>query len=159
MSIDDDIRALVTSLNVHRVYEVVQGRAFDPEDSPPKDVISEGYRVLAHGTKRSIDNYNESFASLQKRFKLAPVSSMLPVSPPDTPKTPATSVIGGVDDLAFLTGVNRKPASSSSIVSNLESWYDDNEGWHALLEEDVSGIGFESEEEFVDDESDSDDER
>lgn len=56
--LSDNIRALLTSMEEDCVYTMVPGRIFDKEDSPPKDVVSEGYRALAHGPKRSIDEYN-----------------------------------------------------------------------------------------------------
>lgn len=73
--LSDDIRALVSSMNEHQIYTMLPGRVFDAEDSPPKDVVSEGYRMLAHGSKRSIDEYNKSFTQLQQRFKTRPIGS------------------------------------------------------------------------------------
>ncbi|KAG8711846.1 hypothetical protein FRC09_020384 [Ceratobasidium sp. 395] len=79
---EDDIQMLAASLCDLRVYELVPGCAFNPEDLPPKDVVSEGYRRLAHGSERTIGNYNEYFKNLQKRFKISPLSSEAPQTTP-----------------------------------------------------------------------------
>ncbi|KAG9119106.1 hypothetical protein FRC07_006041 [Ceratobasidium sp. 392] len=85
VSIKDDIRALIENLKAHRVYEKHPGRKFDPDDSPPKNVITEGHQRLAHGSNRTIDHYNKYFKDLQRRLRVSPVSKMAtqPTSAPD----------------------------------------------------------------------------
>ncbi|KAG9123671.1 hypothetical protein FRC07_014323, partial [Ceratobasidium sp. 392] len=163
VSIDDDIRVLTASLRDHRVYELVPGRAFDPEDSPPKDVISEGYRRLAHGSKRTIDNYNEYFKNLQRRFKISPVSSAAPRSAPDQQPAPEGSQpepeAGGQDDAADL-GQDRDAVHGDAEAAEDGDVDEDDDAvalfdWGPIEEEDITGIGFSDEDVDVDEESDS----
>ncbi|KAG9076290.1 hypothetical protein FS749_011947 [Ceratobasidium sp. UAMH 11750] len=164
VSIEDDIRTLAASLRDHRVCEVIPGRRFAPEDSPPKDVISEGYRRLAHGSKRTIDNYNEYFKNLQRRFKIAPVSSMVPQPTPDQPAASASTVTDRFDRM--VEGVQAQgdvggPAEAAEDGFEVDEEDEEDVAalfdWDQIDEEDLVGIGFSDEEEFVDEESESDD--
>ncbi|KAF8610607.1 hypothetical protein BDV93DRAFT_550411 [Ceratobasidium sp. AG-I] len=165
--LSDDIKALVTSMNEHRVYTVVPGRVFDKEDSPPKDVVSEGYRILANGSKRSIDEYSQCFTQLQTRFKVHPIGSpteeiKMPPDPPSESAAIAQSLHEKQqeeqedEDMSSVVGFEDATQSEKSEETEDR---DLDEGWSILAgglqEEDLVGIGFESDVEYPDDESES----
>ncbi|KAG8695391.1 hypothetical protein FRC08_007860 [Ceratobasidium sp. 394] len=163
VSIGDDIRALVENLADNHVYEIRPGRVLDEHDSPPKDVISEGYQRLVYGSNRTIDKFNKYFKSLQRRFQVPPVSSMIPQPSSDQTSAPRPTASGssgfdgirdsdrGLDDVD-------DPADTEADESeedNAEALFD----WDRWMEdEDIDGIGYSDEDEFVDEESESDNE-
>ncbi|KAG8775450.1 hypothetical protein FRC12_001485 [Ceratobasidium sp. 428] len=169
VSIEDDIQLLATSLRDHRVYELVPGRAFDPEDTLPKDVISEGYRRLAHGSKRTIDNYNDYFKNLQKRFKISPLSSDTPQATPGQHPAPEENVpgpeAGGQDDTVDPA---QDQDTTDGDVGATENARENDDGedeeddvsalfdWDHIEEEDIAGLVFSDEDVDEDEESESD---
>ncbi|KAG8727283.1 hypothetical protein FRC10_006260 [Ceratobasidium sp. 414] len=162
VSIEDDIRALVENLTDNHVYELRPGRAFDQKDSPPKDVISEGYQRLAYGSNRTIDNFNKYFKSLQQRFKVAPVSSLVPQPSSDqtsVPRPAASSSSGFNGTRDSDRGLDNVDNAADTVADESEDNADALFDWDRWMDqEDVDGIGYSDEEDFFDEESESDEE-
>ncbi|KAG8724601.1 hypothetical protein FRC09_016744 [Ceratobasidium sp. 395] len=164
---NDDIQLLAASLRDHRVYELDPGRACDPEDLLPKDVISEGYRRLAHGSRRTIHNYNEYFKNLQKQFRISPLSSAAAQGTPGQHPSPEGSApepgAGGQDDTAD-PAQDAADGEAGTTDDDTEEKNDDGDeeddvaelfDWEQI-EKDIAGLGFSDEEVDEDEESDSD---
>ncbi|KAG8792699.1 hypothetical protein FRC12_005156 [Ceratobasidium sp. 428] len=167
MAIDDDIRTLVESLDNHHVYKIHPGRRFDPDDLPPRDVITEGYRRLAHGSNRTIDHYNKYFKNLQRRFKVSPVSTMIaqPESTPSVPSAPTDTVTapetGGACEMDRTADGPQESEEHDSITGDaFPISQEDEDNVCALFDwdgiEDAIEAELSEEEDFVDDESESD---
>ncbi|KAI4522028.1 hypothetical protein K525DRAFT_199783 [Schizophyllum commune Loenen D] len=93
-----DISELMKSLDEHDVYRLTPGRVLDDDDEPAKDVIGAGLQMLTDNTTNPLDEYNASFARLQRRRRRIPLVGHLPqqhvtgaVATPSTPEPMDTS--------------------------------------------------------------------
>ncbi|KLO05063.1 hypothetical protein SCHPADRAFT_947209 [Schizopora paradoxa] len=68
-----DIQVLMESLAKHNVYSVIKGRKLAEDDEPARDCISEGRTQLVWGQSTPLDDYNTSFAKLQRRRRNKPL--------------------------------------------------------------------------------------
>ncbi|KAF5334852.1 hypothetical protein D9758_014300 [Tetrapyrgos nigripes] len=68
-----DIRILMDSLREHGVYKITKRRVFDVDDSPAKDVITEGLCNLSS----PLAEYNAAFKRLQRRRRQMPITGGL----------------------------------------------------------------------------------
>ncbi|KAK1216531.1 hypothetical protein PQX77_020826 [Marasmius sp. AFHP31] len=68
-----DIGTIMDSLEQHQVYQIIQGRVLDDDDSPVKDVISEGITQLSG----PLQEYNSAFKSLQARRQQEPTVGVM----------------------------------------------------------------------------------
>ncbi|KAJ7486590.1 hypothetical protein FB451DRAFT_1534499 [Mycena latifolia] len=100
--LDNDIHALMASLQEHEVYVKKDGRVLDDDEMPAPDVLSVGAATLSHGTSTNpLQDFNAQFDLLRRRRALVPVAeltqylpktpSVAPQAPP--PQTPATAAV------------------------------------------------------------------
>ncbi|KLO09019.1 hypothetical protein SCHPADRAFT_834522 [Schizopora paradoxa] len=68
-----DIQVLMESLAKHDIYAVRKGRKLSDDDEPARDCISEGRTQLVWGQSTPLDDYNASFAKLQRRRRNKPL--------------------------------------------------------------------------------------
>ncbi|EJD47860.1 hypothetical protein AURDEDRAFT_30600, partial [Auricularia subglabra TFB-10046 SS5] len=68
-----DIDLLLESLTDHGVYIKKPGRRVDADDSPTVDLTTRGLEMLTNGAKSTLGEFNETFATLQRRNKVRPL--------------------------------------------------------------------------------------
>ena len=72
----NDIQALISSLEEHRVYTIIPGRVLRGEDGPVKDVVAIGLQNLTEGAKNPLSEYNMAFRRLQMRRRMTPTTDL-----------------------------------------------------------------------------------
>jgi hypothetical protein len=111
----NDIQALISSLEEHRVYKIIPGRVLTGENEPVKDVVAIGLQNLTEGAKNPLSEYNTAFRRLQTRRRMTPVTELpTPQSPgpADLPQFETTVITENVDLLVH------SPAIGASIQSD-----------------------------------------
>jgi len=79
-NLDEDIAALMDSLDEHDVYMLQPGRVLDDDEQPVPDILSVGMAALTHGTSITpLAEFNQQFAILRERRRLTPVTDLLPL--------------------------------------------------------------------------------
>ena len=74
-NLTNDIQALISSLEEHRVYKIIPGRILTGE-SEVKDIVAIGLHNLTEGTKNPLSEYNTAFRRLQMQRRMTPVTDM-----------------------------------------------------------------------------------
>ncbi|KAJ7679242.1 hypothetical protein DFH06DRAFT_975213 [Mycena polygramma] len=78
--LEEDITALMDSLDEHDVYTVQPGRVLDDDEQPVPDILSVGMAALTHGSSTTpLAEFNQQFEILRARRHLMPVSDLLPL--------------------------------------------------------------------------------
>jgi hypothetical protein len=88
----NDIQALISSLDEHRVYQIIPGRVLTGENEPVKDVVGIGLQNLTEGAKNPLSEYNTAFRRLQMRRRMTPVTDLPTPGPADLPTFEATVI-------------------------------------------------------------------
>ncbi|KAJ7114691.1 hypothetical protein C8R44DRAFT_880777 [Mycena epipterygia] len=106
-NLEEDIAALMDSLNEHDVYTLQHGRVLDDDEKPVPDILSVGMAALTHGASTTpLAEFNQQFEILRARRGLTPVADLLSLldrdsSPLDEspaqgfPSPPVDSAAGG----------------------------------------------------------------
>ncbi|KAJ7016173.1 hypothetical protein C8F04DRAFT_1282418 [Mycena alexandri] len=112
--LEDDINVLMASLDEHEVYVEKEGRVLDDDESPAPDVVSVGMAALTHGTSTTpLADFNQQFDILRERRRLTPVADLF--------------------GLVNASGLSRAPVSDSVPTT-------DNEGSHAMDDDDFADL-------------------
>ena len=72
----NDIQALISSLEEHKVYKIILGRVLTGENEPVTDVVAIGLQNLTEGAKNSRSEYNTTFHCLQMRRRMTPMTDL-----------------------------------------------------------------------------------
>src|SRR5882762_11892370 len=72
----NDIQALISSLEEHKVYKIIPGRELTGGSEPVKDVVAIGLKNLTEGAKNPLSEYNTAFRRLQMRRRMTPVTEL-----------------------------------------------------------------------------------
>lgn len=75
-----DIDVLVANLTENQVYVEQPGRRVDADDPPAVDVTTRGLELLTSGAKNPLREFNETFATLQRRSKVKPLLPFVPAA-------------------------------------------------------------------------------
>ncbi|KAJ6595416.1 hypothetical protein B0H10DRAFT_2167812 [Mycena sp. CBHHK59/15] len=77
-NLEEDIAALMDSLEEHDVYMLQQGRVLDDDEKPVPDILSVGMAALTHGASTTpLADFNQQFEILRARRGLTPVADLL----------------------------------------------------------------------------------
>ncbi|KAI0309709.1 hypothetical protein OF83DRAFT_1088874 [Amylostereum chailletii] len=81
-----DVDRLMTSLDIHNVYRLQNGRQFDSDEQPAPDIIAVGAAALTHGTSTNpLADFNAQCELARERRRLKPVTELLELLKPDHP--------------------------------------------------------------------------
>ncbi|KAJ7131201.1 hypothetical protein C8R44DRAFT_829613 [Mycena epipterygia] len=106
-NLEEDIAALMDSLDEQDVYTLQHGRVLDDDEKPVPDILSVGMAALTHGASTTpLAEFNQQFEILRARCGLTPVADLLSLldrdsSPLDEspaqgfPSPPVDSAAGG----------------------------------------------------------------
>lgn len=125
-----DIKALMSSLDEHRVYRLQKGRVLGEDGGPAPDAVTYGLQQLTDTNHNPLDDYNSAFKRLQARHAMVPVVGGDKTSQGDAP---ATGISDGVG-----VGANTSPPSRVStgpVTGSFDEEGQDSEG----LESDEEG--------------------
>jgi len=123
----NDIQALISSLEEHRVYKIIPGRVLTGESEPVKDVVAIGLQNLTEGAKNPLSEYNTAFRRLQMRRRMTPVTELPtqqspgPADPPQFNPTIAGNVVRGPEIEASTRldpSTLENPVSASEITDH-----------------------------------------
>ncbi|KAJ6469072.1 hypothetical protein C8R47DRAFT_1151103 [Mycena vitilis] len=96
-NLDEDIAALMDSLDEHDVYTLQPGRVLDDDELPVPDVVSVGMAALTHGASITpLAEFNQQFDLLRERRRLTPVADLLPLLD-SNPAVSSSSVSSSAD--------------------------------------------------------------
>ncbi|KAF7358319.1 hypothetical protein MVEN_00881400 [Mycena venus] len=79
-NLEEDIAALMDSLEEHNVYTLQSGRVLDNDEQLVPDILSVGMAALTHGASITpLAEFNQQFDILRERRRLTPVADLLPL--------------------------------------------------------------------------------
>ncbi|KAJ6626313.1 hypothetical protein B0H10DRAFT_2211201 [Mycena sp. CBHHK59/15] len=88
-NLDEDIAALMDSLDEHDMYTLQPGRVLDDDEQPVPDILSVGMAALTHGASITpLAEFNQQFEILRARRRLMPVADLLPLMTADPAAAP-----------------------------------------------------------------------
>jgi hypothetical protein len=120
----NDIQALISSLDEHKVYKIIPGRILTGENEPVKDVVAIGLQNLTEGAKNPLSEYNTAFRRLQMRRRMTPISeSDLPTqqSPADpSPPQLEPSIAESVDFNSKISSPRRLDPSTLQVENPIQ---------------------------------------
>ncbi|KAF9501682.1 hypothetical protein BDN71DRAFT_1537252 [Pleurotus eryngii] len=131
-----DIKALMSSLDEHRVYRLQKGRILGSDGGPAPDAVTYGLQQLTDTNHNPLDDYNSAFKRLQARHAMVPVVGGDKTSQGDAPATGVSDGVGVGANTSSPLRVSTGPITGSFDEEGQDSEGEESEeeGQNELLE-------------------------